>query len=191
MSPAGRKRIIIIAVAVLAAAVIVAAFFLGRGCDGEENPTTGTVPRTTATSATTPAAPSQVIPVVTVEVPPTAAEPSEEPEPEPTPAPVTLEIIERSVTPQVASVGDPLTFGAQVIGEADRVVMSGSRLDGTGAFDFELTQAGTVDGVTTWTYSTPATSLTGVYRYFARAFAPDGTVVEMPGVSAWTFEITP
>ena len=179
-----------IIVAILAAAAIVAAFFLGRGCEDEDKPTTGTVARTTATSVTTPPA-SQPMPDVTVEVPPVAVEPAPEPATDTTPVPVVLEIIARSVDPPVSTVGDPLTFSAQVMGEADRVVMSGSRLDGTGAFDFELAKGATVDGVTTWSYVTSATSLTGVYRYFARAFAPDGTVVEMPGVSAWTFEINP
>ena len=196
MAPTSRERNMIIGiVAVVVIAAIVIAFLLGRGCGGEEK--TAGVGTTTAVAATSPTVPvagtstqASAAPSTTVEVPATP-EPSPAPTPEPVPTPSTLEITERSVTPPVAHVGEPLTFTAKVKGEATKVVMSGSKTDGTGQFDFILTKGSTAGGVTTWAFTTSASSLTGVYRYFARAFATDGTVVEMPGVSAWTFEIIP
>lgn len=191
MAISSRNRNIIVAAVIAIILVGLAAFLLGRGCDGDNTATSGTDKAATDTAAR-----PSTLGTVTTAPAPVEPEPSPTPPAPPTPAPsepatVPLEVIDRSVAPEVSNPGDTLTFTVLVRGTADRVVVSGERTTGGGAFDFEMAPAGTAGDVTTWTYSTEATTLTGVYRYYARAFAPDGTVVEMPGVSGYTFSIEP
>lgn len=186
-----RKRRNVIISSIAAVAVVGAlAFLLARGC-GEEEETvpavTSTIPATTRTATTRTATSTSPEPAPE----PLEPAPAPAPVPEPVPESVPLEVMDRSVAPEVSHPGEMLTFTVIVRGTADRVVVSGERTTGGGVFDFEMTPSGTSGDTTTWTYSTEATTLTGVYRYYARAFAPDGTVVEMPGVSGYTFLIEP
>lgn len=179
LSPQQRNTII----GAVAAVVIVAAlaFLLGRGCAEEEKPAT-TVRTATAT-----------VPVETVAVPPVTVTVPVEPEPEPVPPPVTLpDIVSRSVDPAVVSPGDAMTFTADVSGTATSVTMTVYKMDtGTLAMTLPLIEGATVGNVTTWSAGAAAPAVTGDYRYFASAVATDGSVVEMPGISAWTFTVEP
>jgi hypothetical protein len=160
--------------------VAIAAYLLGRGCEQEETSTTRTTPTATTTTRTTPTAAATVTVEVTTPVP--------EPEPEPTPVPPAPEIISRSVTPEVVDPGDMLSFSAEVQGTATSVAMTVFHADsGTLALTLPLVQGATTGSVTTWSNTATAPAAKGIYRYFASATASDGSIVEMPGTSGWTF----
>lgn len=169
---------ILIGVIVAVILLVVLAFLIGRGCVGDqETDTTPTTP--TTTTRTTPTTPTTR--TVTVTVPTT-------PTPPPTPPVPPPDIISRSVNPEVVDPGNPLTFQAQITGTAVSVTMSVYKSDsGALALSLPLVQGATVGDVTTWSAGTSAPAAKGVYRYYASAVGQDGTVVEMPGVSGWTF----
>jgi hypothetical protein len=172
------RNMIIGIVAVVAIAAIVGAFFLGRS-GGDEN--AATTPTATQTTQTTP---TQT--VVTVTVP---SEPSPAPEPEPAPT-ASLEIVARSVVPEVISAGMPMEFIAEVQGSASSVTMSiRGPADSTVSLTRGVTSPG---GITVWRATANAPATPGIYRYYASAVsAADGSTVEMPGVSGWSFQVTP
>lgn len=189
MSIIPRDRNIIIAVAAALIIVAVLAFLLGRGCGGEEKAATSTTVATTTATAKTATQTTKTTATATVETTPAAPPAATTPAPAPAPAPAEpLEIISRSVTPEVVDPGHPLTFTVQVRGTALGVLVQAfHRTSGAVGVDTHLTAAGSAGGVTTWSVTTTAPSTQGEYRYFAYAEATDGHVVEMPGVSGWTF----
>jgi hypothetical protein len=92
------------------------------------------------------------------------------------------------VSPEVASPGTTLTFTAKVQGTATSVTINGGkRTDAAVTFTLPLVEGASAGGVTTWSATTSALTTTGQYGYSAIATATDGTTVEMPGVSGWTF----
>lgn len=174
MAISKQSRNILIGSAVAIIIIAILAFLLGRGCE-EETATTATTPTTTTDTTAT-------VPTETVTVP-TVPEP--EPEPEPSPLP---EIMSRSVDPEVADPGDPLTFSAEVSGAAESVTINVYAISsGDLALTLPLIEGATVEGITNWSATAGAPATKGAYRYYASALAADGSVVEMPGVSGWTF----
>jgi uncharacterized membrane-anchored protein YhcB (DUF1043 family) len=101
-----------------------------------------------------------------------------------------LTITERSVSPTSVEASHTLTLTAKVQGTATKVTM---KIIGTGSVasysaTHTLTKSTTASGITTWKRSVSSPSKKGVYRYYATAYM--GTkAFEMPGVSAWTFEV--
>jgi hypothetical protein len=98
-------------------------------------------------------------------------------------------ITERTVSPASVEASHALTLTAKVQGTADKVQM---KLVGTGSVTYSkvynLTKGATDGGITTWSRKVTAPGKLGVYRYYATAYV--GTKkTEMPGVSAWTFEV--
>lgn len=179
MALTSRQRNLIIAfLMVLAIAAIVGAFFLGRR--GGEKATTATTPTATQTTQTQ-TTPTQTQTVQTVTVPA---------EPAPSPAPASsLEIISRRVVPEEVSAGMPMEFIAEVRGNATMVTMTiRGPVDSTLNLERGVT---TPAGLTIWRKTASAPGVPGVYRYYATATAPDGSTVEMPGVSGWSFQVTP
>lgn len=179
MSWTGRERNMLIGII---AAVVIAAlagvYLLGRS-SGEK---TSTATTTTATQ-TTQTTPTQTQTVVTVTTPPTTTTAA------PAPAPATaLEITDRTALPQVVSTNMPMEFTAKVKGEAVSVTMS---IKGPIDSTLALHKVITVGEITTWAANTPAPANPGIYRYYASAVGTDGTTVEMPGVSGWTFQVNP
>jgi type IV secretory pathway VirB10-like protein len=189
MALSKRNRNIIIAAVIAAVIIVIIVFMLGRGCAGEEGPgttagTTATARTATAATATTESTPTATASTQTTT---TEAPPAPAPAPAPTPAPLP-EIISRSVNPEVADPGDPLTFSSDVRGPAASVTITVYKRDtGDLALTLPLVQGATVGDVTTWSAGAAAPAVRGEYRYFAAATTADGIEVEMPGVSAWTF----
>lgn len=101
-----------------------------------------------------------------------------------------LTITERSVSPTSVEASHALILVAKVQGSATKVQM---KIIGTGSVasysaTYNLTKSTTAGGITTWKRSVSAPSKKGVYRYYATGYM--GTkAFEMPGVSAWTFEV--
>jgi hypothetical protein len=98
-------------------------------------------------------------------------------------------ITERTVSPASVEASHSLTLTAKVQGKADKVQM---KLVGTGSVTYSkvynLTKGTTTGDITTWSRKVTAPGKLGVYRYYATAYV--GTKkTEMPGVSAWTFEV--
>lgn len=179
MSWTSRERNMLIGI--IAALIIVAligVYLLGRS-SGEKT-ATGTTPTATQTTPTqTTQAPAQT--VVTVSAPP-----AETPAP---PAPtVALEIMERTAKPGSLSTGMPIEYTIKVKGEATYVTMS---IKGPLNMSVPLPKVATIGEITTWAATIPAPVEPGIYHYYASAIGTDGTTVEMPGVSGWTFEVTP
>lgn len=179
MAMSKQSRNILIGAIVAVVVIAALAFLIGRGCNNDEDTsTTRSTPTTTSTTRSTPTTTQEVV-TVTVQTTPTP------PPPTPVPPP---EIISRSVNPEVTDPGNPLTFSAQVSGTAVNVTMRVYKRDtGDLAITLPLVQGATVGDLTTWSASTAAPAAKGVYRYFASATGEDGTVVEMPGTSGWTF----
>jgi uncharacterized protein YhaN len=100
-----------------------------------------------------------------------------------------LTITERSVSPASVEASHALTLTAKVQGKADKVQM---KLVGTGSVSYSkvynLTKGATAAGITTWSRKVTAPAKLGVYRYYATAYV-GSKKSEMPGVSAWTFEV--
>lgn len=168
---------ILIAAIVAAILLVVLAFLIGRGCNGADDTQTATSTTPTTSTATTPTTPTTQR-TVTVTVPTT-------PTPPPAPPP---EFVSRSVNPEVMNPGDPITFSAQLKGTAVSVTTSVYKRDSAVlALSLPLIRGATVGDVTTWSAGTNAPAEKGVYRYYASAVAEDGSVIEMPGVSGWTF----
>ena len=101
----------------------------------------------------------------------------------------TLTITERSVSPQSVVKGASFVLEAKVKGTADKVQM---KLVGTSPLTyskvFNLTKVSTSSGVQTWKRTITAPTDIGVYRYYATAYIGTKSF-EMPGVSAWSFEV--
>lgn len=166
-------------IAVLVIGALIGVYLLGRSIG--ENATTATAP-TAARTTPTQTAPARPQTVVTVTVP--AAETAETAAP---PA-VPLEITERTARPEVVSVGMPMEYTVKVRGEAATVTMA---IRGAVEYSLALHKVSTVGDTTTWAVNAPAPGTPGIYRYFASAVGLDGTMVEMPGTSAWTFQVNP
>jgi hypothetical protein len=101
-----------------------------------------------------------------------------------------LTITERSVSPTSVEASHALLLTAKVQGSATKVQM---KIIGTGSVasysaSYSLTKSTTTAGITTWKRSVKAPAKKGVYRYYATGYMGTKTF-EMPGVSAWTFEV--
>jgi cytoskeletal protein RodZ len=99
-------------------------------------------------------------------------------------------VTERTVSPTSVEASHSLTLTAKVQGTADKVQM---KLVGTGGVSsyskvYNLTKGATTSGITTWSRKVTAPGKKGTYRYYATAFV-GSKKTEMPGVSAWTFEV--
>jgi len=178
MSWTGRERNMLIGIiAAIVIAALVGVYLLGRS-SGEKT-STATTPAATQTTRTTPTQ-TQTVVTVTTPAPTTTAAPA--------PTPTTLEITDRTALPQVVSTNRPMEFTAKVKGEAVSVTMS---IKGPIDSTLVLHKVVTVGEITTWAANTPAPANPGMYHYYATAVAADGTTVEMPGVSGWTFQVNP
>jgi hypothetical protein len=169
-------------IGIIAALVIVAligVYLLGRS-SGEK---TATATTPTATQKTTPTQTTQASTqtVVTVSAPPAET-------PAPPASTVALEITERTAKPGSVSTGMPIEYAVKVKGEATYVTMS---IKGPLNMSVPLPKVATIGEITTWAATIPAPVEPGIYHYYASAIGTDGTTVEMPGVSGWTFEVTP
>jgi cytoskeletal protein RodZ len=101
----------------------------------------------------------------------------------------TVTVTERTVSPTSVETSHTLTLAAKVQGKADKVQM---KIVGTGGVVYSkvynLTKSTTSGDIVTWKRAVTAPGKKGMYRYYATAFV--GTKkYEMPGVSAWTFEV--
>jgi hypothetical protein len=101
----------------------------------------------------------------------------------------TLTVTERTVSPTSVEKGKPLVLEVKVKGKADKVQM---KLVGTSPLSFSqtytLSKVATGSSVETWRKTITAPTGVGVYRYYATAFIGSKSF-EMPGVSAWSFEV--
>lgn len=101
----------------------------------------------------------------------------------------TLTITERSVSPESVEKGKSLTLVVKIKGKADEVSMKIVGVSSTSfSKTYSLTKTETVGGIETWTRTVDAPTTVGTYRYHATAKIGTKTF-EMPGVSAWTFEV--
>lgn len=173
MSWTKRERNMLIGIiAALVIVALVGVYLLGRS-SGEKT-STATTP-----TQTTPTAPTRT--VVTVSVPPAETTP-------PADTTVALDITDRTARPEVVSTGMPMEYTVKVKGEAASVTMS---IRGPIDSSLPLHQIATIGEITTWAATEPAPGMPGVYHYYATAVGTDGTTVEMPGVSGWTFQVNP
>ncbi|MDO8914830.1 MAG: hypothetical protein Q7W16_01950 [Coriobacteriia bacterium] len=101
-----------------------------------------------------------------------------------------LTITERTVSPTSVEASHTLALQAKVQGSATKVQMKiiGTGLVASYSATYSLTKSTTTGGITTWKRSVKAPAKKGVYRYYATGYIGTSKF-EMPGVSAWTFEV--
>jgi hypothetical protein len=98
-------------------------------------------------------------------------------------------VTERTVSPTSVEASHSLTLTAKVQGNADKVSMKLVGINGVSyTKTYNLTKSSTSGSIVTWKRTVTAPGKKGMYRYYATAYV--GTkAYEMPGVSAWTFEV--
>lgn len=101
----------------------------------------------------------------------------------------TVTITERTVSPTSVEASHSLLLTVKVDGKADKVQMKiVSQSGSTYSTVYNLTKSTTSGTIVTWKRSVKAPGVKGMYRYYATAYV--GTKkYEMPGTSAWTFEV--
>jgi hypothetical protein len=102
-----------------------------------------------------------------------------------------VNITNRSVSPSPVDAGTSLTLQVKLTGRADTVKM---RIVGQSGVTFNqtyaLTRSSTSGGSETWKRVIKAPLKVGVYRFYAAGYV-GSKAFEMPGVSAWSFEVKP
>jgi hypothetical protein len=101
----------------------------------------------------------------------------------------TVTVTERAVSPTSVETSHSLTLTVKVQGKADKVQMKIVNSGGTAYSKvYNLTKSTTAGDIVTWKRTVTAPGKKGTYRYYATAYV--GTKkYEMPGVSAWSFEV--
>lgn len=144
----------------------------GNGCGGDEDTDT-TASVTTGVETMT----------ATVDVPPFEEPEPETPEPSPEPEPVPavpLAVVDQLASPYSNAPGATVTFTVEVQGEAASVTVRVAKKmdDRVAPFDVALTGGTTSGDITTWTGTTTAPALQGLYAFNTTATAGDGTTAE-------------
>lgn len=102
----------------------------------------------------------------------------------------TVTITERAVSPSSIAASGTITLEVKLKGKADKVQMKIVGVSVTGfTKTYNLSKVSTASGVETWRKTITAPGTAGTYRYYATAWVGTKTF-EMPGVSAWTFQVT-
>ncbi|HEX9092424.1 MAG TPA: hypothetical protein VF902_00435 [Coriobacteriia bacterium] len=101
----------------------------------------------------------------------------------------TVTITERSVSPTSVEASHSLVLQVKLQGKPDKVQMKIVGQSGVSySKTFNLTKSTTSGNAQTWKRSVTAPPTPGTYRYYATAYVGTKSF-EMPGVSAWTFEV--